>query len=115
MSSEKEPACIKTSSGATNGLKKITTIIKKTGVEPVTLNRCRPIIKSVVGMYLRNRNSIRVMPVRSGTKAVAQVLTELIKHTEDISNADYVYRNCFLSGVIDSESYLCIDINESEK
>jgi hypothetical protein len=84
------------------------------GVSPVTLNRCRPVVKSIIGMYLRNKNSIRVMPVKNGTKAVAQVLTELVKHTEDKSNADYVYCSAFMNGIIDTESYLYLDVDKSD-
>jgi len=55
-----------------------------------------------------------VVPVKNGTKAVAQVLTETVKHAEDRSNADSAYTNTFMNGVIDTESYIYLDIDDTE-
>ena len=89
-------------------------LYKSKGVEPVTINRSKPVIKGLLGMYLENKQSVRVRPRRSGTGSVAGVWTELIKHTEDMSYADYVYAACLLRGAIDTEAYLKLEIDKTE-
>ena len=89
-------------------------IYKSKGVTPISINRCKPVVKGLLGMYLESRQSVRVRPRRSGTGTVAGVWTELIKHTEDVSYADYVYAATFLRGAIDTESYLKVVIDNAE-
>lgn len=90
-------------------------IYKSKGVDPVTINRCKPVIKSLLGMYLDNRQAISVMP-RKGRGIVqdtAQVWTEIMKHTQEVSHCDDgVYPACFMRGAIDSESYLKLVIDQ---
>ncbi len=89
-------------------------IYKSKGITPVTVNRCKPIIKGMMGMYLNNRQSIKVRPRRKGTEAAAQVWSEVLKHAEDQSNCDYIYSNCFERGLVDAEGYLCFDVDETK-
>lgn len=88
-------------------------VYKSKGVEPITINRCKPAIKSAVGMYLRNKQSIRVLPRRGATEAVARVWSELVKHTEDLTHAGKVYTEVFRRGNIDSESYIKLEIDKT--
>lgn len=87
---------------------------KSKGVEPITVNRCKAIVKTFLGMYLNNRQSIRVRPRKAGSEACAQVWTEVIKHAEDIANADYIYSEAFQRASIDGESYIVMDIDKSK-
>ncbi len=89
-------------------------VYKSKGVEPITINRCRPVVKAMVGMYLQNRQSIRVRPRRGGTETVANVLTELVKHTEDNTHADYLYTDLIRRGGIDTESYIKVYIDKQQ-
>ncbi|MFH1718519.1 MAG: hypothetical protein ABIF19_14280 [Planctomycetota bacterium] len=84
---------------------------KSRGVEPITINRCKPIVKSLLGMYLQSRQEVRVRPRRGGSSTVAQVHTETLKHCQDVSYADYVYAQAFMRGGIDTESYLKLEID----
>ncbi|OHB57739.1 MAG: hypothetical protein A2173_03835 [Planctomycetes bacterium RBG_13_44_8b] len=86
-------------------------VYRSKGVTPITLNRCKPVLKGLLGMYLQGKQDVRVRPRRSGSSTVAQVHTELLKHTQDVSYADYVYANVFLRAGIDTESYLKLRID----
>lgn len=89
-------------------------VYKSKGVEPVTINRCKPVVKSTVGMYLQNRQSLRVRPRKGATESVAQVWTEILKHSEDLATADYVYAKVFKRGCIDTESFIKLEIDERQ-
>jgi hypothetical protein len=89
-------------------------IYKSKGVEPISINRSKPVIKGLLGMYLQNRQAVKVRPRQNGTQSVARVWTEILKHTQDISYADYVYAALFLRGSIDTESYLKLEIDKTE-
>lgn len=82
------------------------------GVDPVTINRCRPTVKAAVGMYLRNRQQLTVLPRKGANNNAAQVWSELVKHSEDLADAEFGYTELFLRGCIDTESYLVLDIDE---
>jgi len=87
-------------------------VYKSRGVTPITINRCKPVIKGLLGMYLQSRQDISVRPRRGGSSVVAQVHKEILKHIQDISNADYVYVQVFMRGAIDTESYLKLRIDK---
>ena len=81
------------------------------GVTPITINRCKPVLKGLLGMYLQSRQEINVRPRRGGTATVAQVHKETLKHTQDVSYAEFVYCQVFMRGGIDTESYLKLRID----
>ncbi|HUT44894.1 MAG TPA: hypothetical protein VMX36_01365 [Sedimentisphaerales bacterium] len=83
------------------------------GVSPVTINRCKPVMKGLLGMYLASKQEIGVKARRGGTTTVAQVHKETLKHTQDVSYADYVYCQVFMRGCIDTESYLKLRIDRA--
>jgi hypothetical protein len=86
-------------------------VYQSKGVTPITINRCKPVLKALLGMYLQSRQDVRVRPRRNGTTTVSQVHTEILKHTQDISYADFVYANVFMRGGIDTEAYLKLRID----
>ena len=84
------------------------------GVTPISINRCKPVLKGLLGMYLESKQEIKVKPRRGGSATVAQVHSELAKHTQDLSYADYRYSQAFMRGGIDTESYLKLKIDYGE-
>jgi len=88
-------------------------IYKSKGVEPVTINRCKPIIRSAMGLYDQQKQAVEVLPRKNASVHAAAVWSELLKHTQDCSYVDYVYPAAFLRGLIDTESYLGIDIDKT--
>ena len=86
-------------------------IYQSRGVTPITINRCKPVLKGLLGMYLSGKQEVQVRPRRGGTATVAQVHKEIIKHTQDVSYADYVYCQVFMRGGIDTEAYLKLRID----
>ena len=86
-------------------------LYKSKGVEPITINRCKPVLKGLLGMYLQSRQEVNIRPRRGGSATVAQVHKEVIKHTQDVSYADYVYCQVFMRGGIDTEAYLKLRID----
>jgi hypothetical protein len=89
-------------------------VYKSRGVEPITINRCKPVMKGLLGMYLQSKQEVKVRPRRNGSGTVAQVHTEIVKHAQDLSCADYVYAQVFMRGGIDTESYLKLEIDKTE-
>lgn len=87
---------------------------KSRGVTPITINRCKPVLKGLLGMYLQSKQEVKVSPRRHGAAVVAQVHSEILKHTQDISYADYVYAQVFMRGSIDTEAYLKLEIDRDE-
>ncbi len=88
-------------------------VYKSRGVNPITINRCKPVVKALVGMYLQGRQQVRVSPRKAGSATVAQVHTETLKHTQDVSYADYVYTQVFMRGSIDTEAYLKYEVDKT--
>ena len=89
-------------------------IYKSKGVEPVSINRCRPVVKAMVGMYLQNKQDIKVLPRRGGTNTVAAIWTEVLKHTQDLTYAEKIYAELFMRGNIDTEAYIKVEIDETQ-
>ena len=89
-------------------------VYKSRGVEPITINRCKPVMKGLLGMYLQSKQEVKVRPRRNGSVTIAQVHTEILKHEQDLSCADYVYAQVFMRGGIDTESYLKLEIDRIE-
>lgn len=89
-------------------------VYKSKGVEPVTINRSKPVIKGLMGMYLNNRQEIKVRPRNNGTQSIARVWTEILKHLQDNSYANFVYASAYFRGCIDTESYLKLEIDRTE-
>jgi len=87
---------------------------KSKGVTPISINRCKPVLKGLLGMYLQSKQDISVRPRRNGSTTVAQVYKEILKHTQDVSYADYVYAQVFLRGGIDTEAYLKYRIDKGQ-
>lgn len=84
------------------------------GVDPITINRCKPTLKGLLGMYLQSKQEVNIRPRRGGTATVAQVHKEIIKHTQDVSYSDYVYCQVFMRGGIDTEAYLKLSIDRGQ-
>ena len=84
------------------------------GVTPISINRCKPVLKGLLGMYLMSKQEINVRPRRGGAATVGQVHKECLKHVQDVSYADYVYCQVFLRGGIDTESYLKLKIDKGQ-
>jgi len=88
---------------------------KTRGVKPHTINRCLPTILVLCGMQSQNSQQIKVRPRKGATEGSANIYTELIKHTEDLSSdegGEYVYSRLFKRGVVDGDSYIRADIDK---
>lgn len=89
-------------------------VYQSRGVTPITINRCKPVLKGLLGMYLQSKQEVNVLPRRGGTVTVSQVHKELLKHTQDVSYADYIYCQVFMRGAIDAEAYLKLRIDRGQ-
>lgn len=86
-------------------------IYRSKGVEPITINRCKPTIRSISGTQRQNKRDIKVRPGREGTESVAKVLTALCKHAVG-PQGEYVFSEVFKDGLVKSESYLRLTIEK---
>lgn len=83
------------------------------GVFPMTVNRCRAQIKSMMGLYTNNKQEVRIIPRKGGTEVAANIYTELFRHTSDMSNGDFVFFEAFRKGAIEIESWLHFQKNKT--
>jgi len=86
-------------------------ILKNEGRPAFTINRILPVINLLSGVQRQNRQDIKVYARRGGTEKVAAVLTELAKHTQDISNGEWEFSAAFLDGIICGKGWLSFDID----
>jgi hypothetical protein len=86
-------------------------VYKSKGVDPVTINECRPAVKGLVGLQMQDQQEIRIRPRKNATESSARVYTELIKHTQDLAYADYKYTQLFHQGMSDPEAFIAVHID----
>lgn len=77
----------------------------------LTINRIKPVIRTLSGYQRQNRRDLKVLPRRGGVDAVAQINTALLKHVSDESNYDQVASQCFLDGLIGGRGFMSADVD----
>jgi hypothetical protein len=87
-------------------------VYKSKGVDPVTVNECRPAVKGIVGMQLQDQQEIKVRPRKNSTETSAAVYTELLNHTQDLAYSDYKYTELFHQGMSDPEAFIAVHIDK---
>lgn len=87
-------------------------VYKSKGVDPVTVNECRPAVKGLVGMQMQDEQEIRVRPRKNATESSARVYSELIKHTQDLGHFDYKSTQLFHQGLSDPEAFIAVSIDK---
>jgi hypothetical protein len=86
-------------------------VFKSKGVDPITINECRPAVKGIVGIQMQDQQEIKVRPRKNATESSAAVYTELLKHTQDLAYSDYKYTELFKQGMSDPEAFIAVDID----
>ncbi len=76
----------------------------------LSLNIIFPIINLLTGYERQNRMDIKCFPRKGGLGIVADLLTELTKHVEDMSNGLYIRSAAFYDGLISSKGFIGLDI-----
>ena len=87
-------------------------IYKSKGVDPVTINECRPAVKGLVGLQLSDQQELRVRPRKNATESSARVYSELLKHTQDLAYSDFKYTDLFHQGLSDPEAFIAVNIDK---
>jgi len=77
----------------------------------LTINEILPIVNLISGLQRQNRQQVKVYPRKGGNAPAADILTELCKHTADISNADYEQSMMFLDGYTTGKGWLELNIS----
>lgn len=85
--------------------------LKREGRPYLTLNKIKPIIRTVSGWQRQNRQDLQVLPRRGGIGPLAQIFSELLKYFYDISHADWENSLMFFDGVICGKGWLALDID----
>lgn len=80
----------------------------------LSLNIIFPIINLLTGYERQNRMDIKCYPRKGGLGIVADLLTELAKHAEDMSNGIYIRSAVFYDGIISSKGFMNLDIKYDE-
>ena len=86
-------------------------VYKSKGVDPVTINECRPAVKGMVGIQIQDQQEIKVRPRKNSTETGAAVYTEILKHTQDQAYADYKYTELFKQGMSDPEAFIAVHVD----
>jgi hypothetical protein len=87
---------------------------KAVGVVPITINRCLGTIKALDGLFVENQQDIVAIPRKGAKKTSARVLTEIIKHAQDVGGFDAVAKNTFRKGNITTAGFIVIDIDKTK-
>jgi len=87
---------------------------KEVGIDPITINRCLATVKALSGLYLDNLQDITVVPRKGGSESAARVISEVIKHAQDMGGYDIAAFHAFQKGIIQTASYLFIDIDRTK-
>lgn len=77
----------------------------------LTYNHLLSLINLISGYQRQNRQDIKIFNRKGGTKAVAEILTEIIKHIHDNCYGDWEASMQFLMGIITGIGWLGININ----
>jgi hypothetical protein len=77
----------------------------------LTINRIKPIIRTLSGYMRQNRRDLKVLPRRGGTESISQIYTKMLKHVSDESDYDYVSAGVFLDGIICGKGFMSVDID----
>ena len=80
----------------------------------LSLNIIFPIINLLTGYERQNRMDIKCFPRKGGLKIVADLLTELAKNVEDMSNGVYLRSAAFFDGIISSKGFVSLDIKYTD-
>lgn len=80
----------------------------------LSLNIIFPIINLLTGYERQNRMDIKCYPRKGGLGIVADLLTELAKYAEDMSNGIYIRSAVFYDGIISSKGFMNLDIKYDE-
>ena len=80
----------------------------------LSLNIIFPIINLLTGYERQNRMDLKCFPKKGGIKIVADLMTELVKHVEDMSNGLYSRSTCFFDGLISTKGFMSLDIKYEE-
>ncbi|MCJ7790578.1 MAG: hypothetical protein MUP69_10480, partial [Candidatus Atribacteria bacterium] len=80
----------------------------------LSLNIIFPIINLLTGYERQNRMDIKCYPKKGGISIVADLLTELAKHVEDMSNGLYIRSSVFYDGIISTKGFMNLDIKYDE-
>jgi hypothetical protein len=87
---------------------------KDVGIEPITINRCLAVIKTLNGLFIENMQDITIIPRKGGTETAARTLSEILKHCQDVGGMDIVQLTAFQKGNIQTASYIFMDINKNK-
>ncbi|MDO9463778.1 MAG: hypothetical protein Q7J67_00515 [bacterium] len=86
-------------------------VLNAGGRPHLTINMILPTINLLTGYERQNRQEVSAFPRKGGNRLVAQLFTELCKHTEDVSNAIYERSMMFLDGIVGIKGWINIDID----
>jgi hypothetical protein len=74
-------------------------LAERTGLPCLTINTIPQFTAQLVGDWRENRNAVKVLPMESGDKAIADIRSDLIRSIETSSRADRAFDNAFESMV----------------
>jgi len=76
----------------------------------LTLNKVLPVTNILGGTQRQNRQDFKVLAHKGGQVRVANVLTELMHHTVEVSDAQYIFSDAFDDGVACGKGVIGLDI-----
>lgn len=80
--------------------------LRKAGVEPLTINKLKPLVKIITGIERQGRSDFLAFPEGQEDSLVADIVTRLLKNVMKSSRGDEKLSEVFKHGIIGGVSYL---------
>ena len=80
----------------------------------LTINLVLPIINLLSGIQRQSRQDIFVVARKGGYKSLAEVLTQVLRHSLDITDSEYETADAFMDGIIGSKGWVNLDIDHAD-
>ncbi len=86
---------------------------KSVGVPSLTINLIKPSVNFLAGTQKKIRKDIKIFPVKGATHLDANIITTLIKHLMDKSNAQQLISEDYRDGAITGKGWLKASIDKT--
>jgi hypothetical protein len=87
-------------------------LYNKKRIEPITVNHILPVTNALSGAQRQDKQDIKARPRRNAAEQVASILTELVKHTMDMSEGEHAVSEWYSSSLSDIQTFMRVEVSK---